>query len=71
MPVKMLVTESTRADCTQASNQKEQRGYDKYINTLRHLVENADQHLKRWREIATHYARNTSSCAYTLYRPVG
>jgi transposase len=42
-------------------NRKDQRDYDKNIYKLRHLVENADQHLKRWRGIATRYARNTSS----------
>jgi len=43
------------------SNRKEQREYDKYLYRLRHLVENAFLHLKRWRGIATRYARNTSS----------
>ena len=42
-------------------NRKEQREYDKYLYTLRHLVENAFLHLKRWRGIATRYAKNTSS----------
>jgi len=42
-------------------NRKEQRDYDKYLYKLRHLVENAFLHLKRWRGIATRYAKNTSS----------
>jgi transposase len=42
-------------------NRKEQRHYDKDIYKLRHLVENAFLHLKRWRGIATRYAKNTSS----------
>ena len=42
-------------------NRKVQRVYDKDIYTLRHLVENAFLHLKRWRGIATRYAKNTSS----------
>jgi len=42
-------------------NRKEQRRYDKEIYKLRHLVENAFLHLKRWRGIATRYAKNTSS----------
>ena len=42
-------------------NRIEQREYDKYLYKLRHLVENAFLHLKRWRGIATRYAKNTSS----------
>ena len=42
-------------------NRKEQREYDKEIYTLRHLVENAFLHLKRWGGIATRYAKNTAS----------
>jgi transposase len=38
-----------------------QRDYDKYLYKLRHLVENAVLHLKRWRGIATRYAKNASS----------
>lgn len=100
MPVRILVTEGTRADCKEAvhliqglsaqalladrgydtqeivdhalcsgmavvippkRNRKEQRDYDHYIYKLRHLVENAFLHLKRWRGIATRYAKNTAS----------
>ena len=42
-------------------NRKEQRDYDRYVYKLRHLVENAFLHLKRWRGIATRYAKNTAS----------
>ena len=42
-------------------NRKEQREYDEYLYTLRHLVENAFLHLKRWRGIATRYAKQTAS----------
>jgi transposase len=42
-------------------NRKEQREYDKYLYKLRHLVENTFLHLKRWRGIATRYAKNTTS----------
>jgi transposase len=42
-------------------NRKEQREYDKELYKLRHLVENAFLHLKRWRGIATRYAKNTAS----------
>jgi transposase len=42
-------------------NRKIQREYDEYLYRLRHLVENAFLHLKRWRGVATRYAKNTSS----------
>ena len=100
MPVRILVTAGTVADCTKANvlidgisagwllsdkgydsneiiekaisqymnvvippkkNRKDQRDYDRYLYSLRHLVENAFLHLKRWRGIATRYAKNTSS----------
>ena len=37
------------------------REYDKDLYRLRHLVENAFLHLKRWRGIATRYAKNAAS----------
>jgi transposase len=100
MPVRVLVTAGTVADCSQAialidgitaeclladraydtnalieaavaagmqivippkRNRKEQREYDEYLYRMRHLVENAFLHLKRWRGIATRYAKNTPS----------
>jgi transposase len=42
-------------------NRKVQREYDEHLYKLRHLVENAFLMLKRWRGIATRYAKNTSS----------
>jgi transposase len=42
-------------------NRKMQREYDEYLYRLRHLVENAFLALKRWRGIATRYAKNTAS----------
>jgi len=42
-------------------NRLEQREYDEYLYKLRHLVENAFLHLKRWRGIATRYAKNGTS----------
>jgi len=42
-------------------NRIEQREYDEYLYKLRHLVENAFLMLKRWRGIATRYAKNTAS----------
>ena len=100
MPVRVVITEGTTADCTQASrlieglnagalladkgydtdaivdqakqqgmepvippkrNRKVMRTYDEELYKLRHLVENAFLHLKRWRGIATRYAKNTAS----------
>jgi len=98
--VRILITQGTEADCTQAcrlieginaeylfadkgydtdviinqaqnqnmqvvippkKNRKIKREYDKELYKLRHLVENAFLHLKRWRGIATRYAKNTAS----------
>ncbi len=42
-------------------HRKESRDYDEHLYRLRHLVENAFLHLKRWRGIATRYAKNTAS----------
>ena len=42
-------------------NRKVQREYDEYLYKLRHLVENAFLNLKRWRGIATRYAKCTCS----------
>ena len=100
MPLRVVVTEGTRADCAEAEglidgfqmaylladkgydsdaivakakqqgaeavipprkNRKDSRGYDKSVYKLRHLVENAFLHLKRWRGIATRYAKKLSS----------
>ena len=100
MPVRIIITEGTTADCTKAEelidgikadflladkgydsqdildkaegqgmkavipprkNRKDQRYYDKNLYKIRHLVENAFLHLKRWRGIATRYAKNANS----------
>jgi transposase len=42
-------------------NRNVQRVYDKHVYRQRHLIENAFLHLKRWRGIATRYAKNTAS----------
>ena len=42
-------------------NRRQPRTYDRDLFRLRHLVENAFLHLKRWRGIATRYAKNTAS----------
>ena len=48
-------------------NRKGPRGCDKALYKLRHLVENAFLHLKRWRGIATRYAKNLSSFAAAVH----
>ena len=45
----------------QKKNRTIQRDYDKELYRERHLVENAFLHLKRWRGIATRYAKNAAS----------
>lgn len=42
-------------------NRKNQRNYDKHLYKYRHLVENAFLKLKRWRGVATRYAKTSSS----------
>jgi len=42
-------------------NRKKQRYYDKELYRLRYRVENAFEILKRWRGIATRYAKHTAS----------
>ena len=100
MPVRLLVTEGTAADCSQAGeliegidavylladkaydadailchcqehevepvipakrNRREPRAHDTHLYRHRHLVENAFLWLKRWRGIATRYAKNMAS----------
>ncbi len=100
MPVRIIVTEGTRADCKLAlaliegilaeflfadrgydtneileyakkmgievvippkKNRVDQREYDHFLYKHRHLVENAFLKLKRWRGVATRYAKTLSS----------
>ena len=42
-------------------NRKEQREYGQYLYKLRHLVENCFLVLKRWRGIATRYAKTSDA----------
>ena len=97
MPVSIIVTKGTTADCTQAcalieglkaehlladrgydsnsiinqaesqgmnvvippkKNRRVQRSYDEGLYRIRHLVKNAFLHIKRWRGLATRYARS-------------
>jgi transposase len=47
-------------------NRKKLREYDKDLYKLRHLVENAFLHLKRWRGVATQYAESAASFVATV-----
>ena len=42
-------------------NRKQQRQYDEYLYKLRHLVENCFLVLKRWKDIATRYAKTSGT----------
>ena len=59
--ISKAIAKKTEVVIPPKSNRKEQRAYDKHLYKLRHLVDNAFLHLKRWRGIATRYAKNTTS----------
>jgi transposase len=59
--VAQATAQGMQAQIPPRRNRKVQRDDDKYLYRLRHLVENAFLHLKRWRGIATRYAKNTAS----------
>lgn len=59
--VEQAIKQGMKAQIPPRKNRKEQRDYDKELYKLRHLVENAFLHLKRWRAIATRYAKTTAS----------
>ena len=42
-------------------DRREQRKYDQYLYKLRHLAENCFLVLKRWRGIATRYAKTSDA----------
>ena len=60
-----LIDKATETGCEivipPKRNRKTQRWYDKSLYRVRHLVENAFLHLKRWRGIATRYAKMLTS----------
>jgi len=59
--IKKALSQNMNVVIPPRKNRRVQREYDKYLYRLRHLVENAFLHLKRWRGIATRYAKTTSS----------
>ena len=59
--IKKAISQNMKVVIPPKKNRRVQRDYDIYLYKLRHLVENAFLHLKRWRGIATRYAKNSSS----------
>ena len=59
--VEQACDQGMQAQIPPRKNRKAQRQYDKSLYKLRHLVENAFLHLKRWRGVATRYAKNSTS----------
>ena len=59
--VKQASLQGMKAVIPPRRNRTAQRAYDEDLYELRHLVENAFLHLKRWRGIATRYAKHAAS----------
>ena len=59
--IEQATTQGMQVVIPPKKNRVKQREYDTYLYKYRHLVENAFLHLKRWRGIATRYAKNTAS----------
>ena len=59
--IHQAIVQGMKAVIPPRKNRKLQRAYDREVYKMRHLVENAFLHLKRWRGIATRYAKNTAS----------
>ena len=59
--LEQATAQGMQAQIPPRSNRKAPRTYDTYLYKLRHLVENAILHLKRWRGIATRYAKHAAS----------
>ena len=61
--IQQAIIQGMQPEIPTKKNRKNQREYDEYLYKMRHLVENAFLHLKRWRGIATRYAKHTASFA--------
>ena len=59
--ISQAIAQGMRPVIPAKKNRTAAREYYKELYRLGHLVENAFLHLKRWRVIATRYARNTAS----------
>ena len=59
--------QGTEAVIPAKRNRKHPRKHDVHLYRHRHLVENAFLWLKRWRGVATRYAKNTASFLAALH----
>jgi transposase len=59
--VEQAFRQGMQAQIPPRCNRNEPRAYDRHLYKLRHLVENAVLHLKRWPGIATRYAKHSAS----------
>jgi len=59
--IEKAISQNMKVVIPPMKHRRVQRDYDTYLYKLRHLVENAFLHLKRWRGIATRYAKKSSS----------
>ena len=59
--VEQAIRQKMKPHIPSKKNRTAQRDYDRHLYKLRHLVENAFLQLKRWRGIATRYAKKSSS----------
>jgi transposase len=64
--IRAVMDAGMEVDIPPRSNRKAQRYYDKDLYKLRHLVENAFLELRRWRAVATRYAKQTASFVATI-----
>jgi len=65
--IEQAAEQGMKAQISPKRNRKEQRRHGKERYKLRHLVENAFLHLKRWRGIATRYAKCIASFLAAVY----
>ena len=59
--VKFAASKNMSVVIPSKKNRKQQRSCDFHIYKFRHLVENAFLKLKRWRGVATRYAKTTAA----------
>ena len=59
--VKQAIEQEMKVVIPSKKNRKIPRKHDKALYKARHVVENTFLQLKRWRGIATRYAKNTTS----------
>jgi transposase len=65
--IEQAQTQGMQPEIPPKKNRKIQRIYDNDLYKIRHLVENAFLDLKRWRGIATRYAKTASSFLASIH----